>query len=55
MLLITGAARPPTAKDSDFAPVPPEFVAERETAFVPATVGMPKMSPVEGLTVNPEG
>ncbi|MEI8080147.1 MAG: hypothetical protein WCH61_11030 [bacterium] len=36
-------------------PVPAEFVAEMVAFEVPATVGVPEMSPVDVFTVSPDG
>ena len=36
-------------------PVPPEFNAPRVTTLCPATDGIPEISPVTELTVNPAG
>jgi len=36
-------------------PVPPAFVALNATLYVPATVGVPAMTPVVMLTESPAG
>ena len=42
-------------KVSERVPVPPSLVAERDTALIPACVGMPDTNPLVALTPRPFG
>ena len=56
-LVISGNAALACAIDkvSERVPVPPSLVAERDTALIPAWVGVPETRPVVALTPRPFG
>jgi len=55
LLVITGAGGFVIVIVNVFVPVPPAFVADIVTGNVPAIVGVPLITPVEALIVNPPG